>query len=115
MMIIILLLLLLYLLIPQKAQGTPGDLTPNLRNKILDFGGFDSSTILVPRGGILRSTGNFPESLSQRILAGRLLVGRLGAGPPRLVPSGALFGPLVPGHPTDRSILTSERDKWGQH
>ena len=31
------------------------------------------------RGGILMSTGNLPESLSQRILAGVILVGRLGA------------------------------------
>ena len=34
---------------------------------ILDFGGFDSSTILSLRGGILGSVGNFPESLSQQI------------------------------------------------
>ena len=50
----------------------------NLRTKILDFGGFDSSIILISRGGILMSIGDFPESLSQRILAGRFLVGRLG-------------------------------------
>ena len=34
--------------------------------------------ILIVRGGILMSIGNFPESLSQSILAGRFLAGRLG-------------------------------------
>ena len=53
----------------------------NLRTKPLDFRGFDSSTILILRGGILRSIGNFPESFSQAILAGRLLVGGLGVRP----------------------------------
>ena len=55
-----------------------GPCTADLRTKILDFGGFDSSNILILRGEILRSIGNLPESLSQRILAGRLLAGRLG-------------------------------------
>ena len=55
-----------------------GPCTANLRTKILDFGGFDTSNILILRGEILRSIGNLPESLSQRILAGRLLAGRLG-------------------------------------
>ena len=45
--------------------------TANLRTstKILDFRGFDSS-ILILRGGIPRSKGNSPESLSQGILVG---------------------------------------------
>ena len=42
-----------------------GEATANLRTKILDFGGFDSSIISISRGGNLMSTGNFPESLSQ--------------------------------------------------
>ena len=42
--------------------------TANLRTKILDFRGFDSSIILISMGGILRPTGNFPEVLSQAIL-----------------------------------------------
>ena len=51
----------------------------NLRTTIMDFLGFDSSRIWIPRGGIPRPIGgNFPEILSQRILAGRFLVGRLG-------------------------------------
>ena len=40
----------------------------NLRTKILDFRGCDSSVILISRGGILMSIGNFPETLSQQIL-----------------------------------------------
>ena len=48
--------------------------TPNMSTEILDFRGFDSSAILILRGGILRSRGNFPEILSQQILVGRLLV-----------------------------------------
>ena len=56
----------------------PATCTANLRTKILDFRGFDSSIILILRGGILRPIGNFPESLSQAILVGIMLVGRLG-------------------------------------
>ena len=52
--------------------------TANLLTKILDFRGFGSSRILIQRGGILMSIGNFPETLSQAILAGIILVGRLG-------------------------------------
>ena len=46
--------------------------------KILDVGGFDSSSILNLGDEILMSIGNSPESLSQRILVGILLEGRLG-------------------------------------
>ena len=53
--------------------------TANLCTKILDFRGFDSSRILILRGGILMSIGQFPESSSQTILAGIILVWRLGA------------------------------------
>ena len=44
----------------------------------MDFRGFDSSTVLILRGGIPRPTGNFPESLSQAILVGVMAVGGLG-------------------------------------
>ena len=44
----------------------------NLRTKILDSGGFDSSRILILRGGILRPVGKFPESLSQAVSAGTI-------------------------------------------
>ena len=53
--------------------------TADLCTKILDFGGFDSIIILSLRGVILRSIGNSPENLSQQILVGITLVGRLGA------------------------------------
>ena len=56
----------------------PVDSTANPRTKILDFGGFDSSAILILRSEIPRPVGDFPESLSQAILAGVILVGRLG-------------------------------------
>ena len=52
--------------------------TANLRTKILDFTGFDSSIIFILRGGIPRPIGNLPESLGQAILVGVMLVGRLG-------------------------------------
>ena len=45
--------------------------TANLRTKILGFRWFESSTIVSLRGGILMPIGDFPESLSQRTLAGR--------------------------------------------
>ena len=54
------------------------DTTPDLPTNIVDFGGFDSSVILIERGGILMSKGDFPESLSQAMLVGVMLVGRLG-------------------------------------
>ena len=59
-------------------QRSPLQFTANLRTKILDFRGFDSSIILILRGGILRSLGNFPETVSQQILVGIILAGRLG-------------------------------------
>ena len=40
--------------------------------------GFDSSIILILRGGIPRPIGDFPESLSQAILVGIMLVGKSG-------------------------------------
>ena len=52
--------------------------TADLRTEILDFGGVDSSIILMLRGGILMSVRNFADMLCQRILAGIILVGRLG-------------------------------------
>ena len=52
--------------------------TPNLPTNTVDFGGCDSSIILIYRGGILMSIGDFPESLSQATLVGIMLVGRLG-------------------------------------
>ena len=48
------------------------------RTKILEFGGLATRARSQLRGGILMSTGNFPETLSQRILVGIILVGRSG-------------------------------------
>ena len=53
------------------------DSTANLRTKIMDFRGFDSSRILILRVGIPMRIGNSPESLSQLILIGRLGVAPL--------------------------------------
>ena len=61
-----------------RPQGPP--VRANLRTRILDFTGFDSSIILSFRGGTLMSTGGFPETLSQRILAGMISVGIISAG-----------------------------------
>ena len=44
----------------------------------MDFRGFDSNMILIERVGIPRPIGDFPESLSQAMLVGVMLVGRLG-------------------------------------
>ena len=52
--------------------------TANPRTNNVDFRGFDSSIILILRGGILMSIGDFPECLSQAILVGIILVGRFG-------------------------------------
>ena len=52
--------------------------TPSPPTNIVDFGGFDSSTILIWRGGIPRHVGDSPEMLTQAILVGTMLVGRLG-------------------------------------
>ena len=52
--------------------------TANLRTNIVGFRGFDSSVILILRGGILMSIGYLPESFSQAMLVGVMLVGKLG-------------------------------------
>ena len=52
----------------------------NIPTNIMDFRGFDTNTIFISRGGIVRPIGNFPEGLSQAILVGTMLVGRLGVG-----------------------------------
>ena len=62
---------------PHPADGPASD-AANLRTRILDFGGFDSSRILSLRGGIPTSMGSFLGILGQRILVGMILVGRLG-------------------------------------
>ena len=61
-----------------REAGTPA---ANLNTNIMDFRGFDSSVILILRGGIPRPIGNLPGSSSQAILVGIMLVGRLGVSP----------------------------------
>ena len=57
----------------------PSDvLRPIILGNIVGFRGFDSSIILNLMGGIPMSIGDFPESLSQAMLVGMMLVGRLG-------------------------------------
>ena len=69
----------IYTHIHTRARFPEGGLaTANLPTKIVDFRGFDSSVILILRGGILMSIGDFPESLTQAMLVGIMLVGRLG-------------------------------------
>ena len=52
--------------------------TPNLPTNIMDFRGFDSRIILMLGVGIPRPKWDFPEMLSQAIVVGIMLVGRLG-------------------------------------
>ena len=57
---------------------------PGVQTETLDFRGFDSSRILILRGGVIvsiGSIGNFPEVLSQRILDRIICLGRLGVWP----------------------------------
>ena len=53
-------------MLPSHLPFTPH--TANLRTKILDFRRFDSNRILIVRGGILGSIGDFPEIPNQRTL-----------------------------------------------
>ena len=53
----------------------------NLRTKTLYFRGFDSSRVLISRGGILMSIGNFRQSLSQQISTGIIFSREIGRTP----------------------------------
>ena len=58
--------------------------TANLRTKIQDLGGFDSSRILIARGGVPRPNRGFPGKLESSNLSGgnlSILVGTLGVEP----------------------------------
>ena len=87
--------------------------TANLCTKILDFRGFDSSIILMLRGGIPRPIGNFPEVLSQRILAGRFFVGRFGVHERQTVCAGGLYlSPTMTGLPHGMRLACLTRTDW---
>ena len=73
---------------PARGQGA----TANLRTKILDSRGFDSSIIFMLRGGILMAKVNSLESLSQRVLVAIILVGRLGVRPSSRGENGRMWG-----------------------
>ena len=60
-----------------EARGTY-TYTANLRTKILDFGGFDSGIILIVKGWNSQAPKEFPGSLTQAILVGKMPIGRLG-------------------------------------
>ena len=56
---------------PELAEARPTELAAQhgqspYCTKVLDFGEFDSSRILIVRGGVLMSMGDSPESLSQK-------------------------------------------------
>ena len=70
----------------KRTRNEPKQNTANLLTNIVDFRGLDSSTILILRGGIPRPIGDFPESLSQSILVGTMLVGRSGVRSRRFRP-----------------------------
>ena len=86
---------------PGQPRLASSNLAADLPTNLLDFGGFDLSIILILRGGILRSIGSFPEVLSQQILVGILLVGRLGEG-----------GLTPPRHPSTRSAPPGVGEPW---
>ena len=67
--------------IGKTAAGIVQSNTPNPPTNIVDFRGFDSSIILISRGGIPRPIGDFSESLSRAMLVGTMLVGRLDVQP----------------------------------
>ena len=71
-LLLIIICLLLLALGPETEADRPSREadTLNLPTNIVEFGGLDSSTILIQRGGILMSIGDFPESLSRAMLVG---------------------------------------------
>ena len=113
-----------YVYVAQSRVST----TANLPTNIIEFTGFDSSIMLCLRAGILRPMGNFPESLSQAILAGIMLVWRLGIRPirvsdmclHRLVSSTFLafislfdvWYPTMPRHATPRHATPRHGTAW---
>ena len=83
----------------RSSKGAQEKSKANLHTNILEFRGFDSSIILMLRGQIPRPIGNLLESLSQAILVGIILVGRLGVE--GTAPLGARKAPKSMGHCPD--------------
>ena len=67
--------------VQEPASPPPTYSTANLPTNIVDFRGFDSSMILILRGGILMSIGDFPESLSRAMLVGCNVSREIGRNP----------------------------------
>ena len=63
--IIIIIIVIIVLIIKKGPRGS--SITANLRTNITDFRGFDSSIVLILRGGIIMSVGDITESSSQRV------------------------------------------------
>ena len=61
---------------PGKDGRAPKTAAPS--HKLMDFRGFGSNIIFILRDEIPRAIWGFPERLSQAILAGTILLGRLG-------------------------------------
>ena len=59
----------------KKTTGLSIPNAADLRTMILDFRGFDSGIISILMGAIPKPIGNLPESLSRRVLVGRIFVG----------------------------------------
>ena len=70
--------LIIYMIDIERDGDKSEQHAPHPPTNMVDFRGFDSSTISILRGGILMSIGNLPESLSPAMLVGMMLVGRLG-------------------------------------
>ena len=85
----------------------PSGGTADLRTKTLDFRGFDSSRILILRGGILMSIGNFPERFSRATFVGMILVGRLDVARVRRVAKAARAIAAFP--PPPRLLASAQR------
>ena len=62
-------------------RAAPYWATANLRTKILDFRGFDSSKILISRGRILMAIGGFPGKLESTNLSREILSKEIGRTP----------------------------------
>ena len=72
----------------------------------MDFGGFDSSIILILMGGIPRPIGDFPGSLNQAMLVGVMLVGRFGVRETRSSTSPSPRGGSEEGDQARRSLVS---------